>query len=153
MQIQEYNLHIQYISGVENLLADRISRNPAGLCEGDTKELFKPKKIVVSAINIGTDNFVERSHNELSTLQVRVKIIQGIIRTVEQKQKNASKNVMVQNDILYKKDSHRYPYWRLVLPTDLEIPVITYICTLLGHFATENAGFSLPALFMKSAWD
>jgi hypothetical protein len=111
MQIQEYNLHIQYISEAENLLADRISRNPAGLCEGDTKELFKPKEIVVSAINIGTDNFVERSYKELSTCQACVKIIQEIIRTVEQKQKNASKNVMVQNDILYNKDSHRYPYW------------------------------------------
>ena len=148
MQIQEYNLNIQYISGAENLLADRVSRNPAGLCEGDTKELFKPKEIVVSAINIGIDNFVERSHKELSTCQARVKIIQEIIRTVEQKQKNASKNVMVQNDILYNKDSHRYPYWRLVLPTDLEIPVITYVRTLVGHFTTENAWFTLPALFM-----
>jgi len=103
---------------------------------------------VVSAVNTGIDNSVERSHKEMSTCKARVKIIQEIIRTVEQEQKNASKNVMVQNDILYKKDSHRYPYWRLVLPTDLEIPVITYVCTLLGHFATENAWFSLPALFM-----
>ena len=98
-------------------------------------------------------NSVERSHKELLTCQVGVKIIQKIIRTVEQKHENASKNIMVQKDILYNKDSNRYPYWRLVLPTDLEIPVITYVCTLVGHSATENAWFSLPALFMWRAWD
>ena len=55
--------------------------------------------------------------------------IKEIIRIVEQKQENASKNVMVQNGILYSKDSHKYPHWRPVLPTDLEIPVI--ICTYI----------------------
>jgi len=45
-----------------------------------------------------------------ATFQARDKIIQEIIQIVEQKQKDASKNVMVQNDILYSKDSHKYPY-------------------------------------------
>jgi hypothetical protein len=55
MQIQEYNLHIQHIRGADNFLADMISRNPAGLCERDTKELFKPKELIVAPINLGTE--------------------------------------------------------------------------------------------------
>jgi hypothetical protein len=109
MQIQEYNLHIQYISGAENFLADTVSRNPAALWERDTKELFKPNDKMVATINVGTDNSVERGLKELSTCQARVKIIQEIIRIVEQKQENASKNVMVHDDLLYKKESHKYP--------------------------------------------
>jgi len=55
MQIQEYNLHIQHIRGADNFLADMMSRNPAGLCERDTKELFKPKELMVATINLGTE--------------------------------------------------------------------------------------------------
>jgi hypothetical protein len=76
MQIHDYNLHIQYISGAENLLADTVSLNPAGLCEIDTKELFKPKEIVVPTVSIVTDISVQKSHRELSTCQARVKIIE-----------------------------------------------------------------------------
>jgi hypothetical protein len=39
MQIQEYNPRIQHTREADNFLADTISRNPAGLCECDTKEL------------------------------------------------------------------------------------------------------------------
>lgn len=45
---------------------------------------------------------------------------------------------MVQNDILNSKDSHKYPYWRPVHPTDLEISVIRYVHTSLGHLGTAK---------------
>jgi hypothetical protein len=45
---------------------------------------------------------------------------------------------MVQNGIIYKKDSHKYPYWRPVLSTDLEISVIRYVHTSLGHLGPEK---------------
>ena len=54
------------------------------------------------------------------TCQIRVKRVQEIIRFVEQKQENASKNVTVQNDILYNKDNHKYPYWTLSFPLILK---------------------------------
>ena len=140
MQIQEYNLYmrIQHIRGADNFLADKISRNLAGLRERDTKELFKPKGLMVATINLGTDNSVGKSLKDSATFQAWDKKIQEIIQIVQQKQKNASKNFMVQNDILYSKDSHKYPYWRPVLPTDLEISVIRYVHTSLGHLGTEK---------------
>ena len=121
MQIQEYNLHIQHIRRADNFLADTISRNPAGLCGRDTKEPFKPKELMLATINLGIDNSVKKSIKDLATFQTRDKRIQKIIQIVEQKTKDASKNAIVQNDMLYSKDSHKYPYWRPVLPTDLEI--------------------------------
>jgi hypothetical protein len=42
LQIHQYNLNIQHNSGADNFLSDTVSLNPAGLCERDTKELFKP---------------------------------------------------------------------------------------------------------------
>jgi len=58
MQKQEYNLHIRHIRRADNFLTDTISRNPAGMCERDTKELFKPKELMVASINLGIDNSV-----------------------------------------------------------------------------------------------
>ena len=59
MQIQEYNLHIQHNRGADNFLGDTISRNPVGLCEHDTKELFNPKELMVATLNLGVYNSVE----------------------------------------------------------------------------------------------
>jgi hypothetical protein len=39
---------------------------------------------------------------------------------------------------LYSKDNSKYPYWRPVLPTELEIPVIQYVHTTLGHLGTDK---------------
>jgi hypothetical protein len=91
MHRHEYNLHIQHVSGADNFLADIISRNPAGLCERDTKEHFKPNDMMVAATNLDIENAIEKSLKELSTCPARNKRIQEIIRIVEQKPENASK--------------------------------------------------------------
>ena len=56
---------------------------------------------------------------------------------MKQKPKNASKNFMVKNGILYK-NSHKYPYWRPVFLTDLEISVIRYLHKTFGHLGIEK---------------
>jgi hypothetical protein len=93
---------------------------------------------MVAAINLGNENSIEKSLKDLATFQARDKRIQEMIKIVEQKQNEASEIVVVQNNILYSKDSYKYPYWKPVLPADLEIPVIRYVHTLLGHLGTEK---------------
>jgi hypothetical protein len=48
-------------------LADKVSRNPVGLCERDIKELFKPKHMMVATINLSIYNTVGGSLKELLT--------------------------------------------------------------------------------------
>ena len=79
------------------------------MCERDTKEHFKPKGMIVVALNVGVDNSVEISMKMLSTREANDKIFKELIRIVEQEPENSSKNIMVQNGILYSKDSHKYP--------------------------------------------
>ena len=71
MQIQEYDLHIEHIKGNKNFLADTISRNPAGIREQDTKELFKPRTLMVATIELGVYNSVERNLKELAKIQAQ----------------------------------------------------------------------------------
>jgi hypothetical protein len=42
MEIQEYTLDIQHVSGTKSFLADAISRNPAGLTEAAIRDCLRP---------------------------------------------------------------------------------------------------------------
>jgi hypothetical protein len=44
---------------------------------------------------------------------------------------------MIRDKVLYCKD-RTYPYWRAMLPTNLEYRVIHYVHTLLGHQGTDK---------------
>ena len=50
--------------------ADTISRNPVGLCERYTKELFKPNELMVTTINLRIDHSVEKPLKDLATFQI-----------------------------------------------------------------------------------
>jgi len=56
--IQEYDIELQHIRGVENHLADILSRNPAGLEVDEIQDLTKPNTISVNKIELKTDQAV-----------------------------------------------------------------------------------------------
>jgi hypothetical protein len=56
--IQEYDIELQHINGVENHLADILSRNPAGLGVDEIQDLTKPNTISVNKIHLKTDKVV-----------------------------------------------------------------------------------------------
>ena len=61
--------------------------------------------------------------------------------------KRVLKNCMVQNDLLHSKDGQNYFYWKSVLPTDLEIPVMcSYLVRISGH---RNSYLRLPDFSSK----
>ena len=81
-------------------------------------ELFKPNGLMVATIILGIDNSVGKSLKDLATFEARDKRIQEIIQIVEQKQRDASKNFMVQK---------KYYIARIVTNTltgDLSFPLI-----------------------------
>jgi hypothetical protein len=50
MKIQEINLEIRHIQGVQNHLADVVSHSPKGLTEEETRNLTHPDQIMVHKI-------------------------------------------------------------------------------------------------------
>jgi hypothetical protein len=69
---------MKHISGDENILADKIIRIPAGLCERETRDLSKEKRILVAAINLSIKVSVGRSLKDFSKYQARDKILHEI---------------------------------------------------------------------------
>jgi hypothetical protein len=109
------------------------------MSEQDTKKLFKTRTLMVAVIELGVDNSVERNLKELAKIQAQDKRIRKIIRILEQEHPNVSEREYDgKNGILYNKDNNKYPYLRPVLSTELEIPVIQYVHTTLGHLDTDK---------------
>ena len=69
----------------------------------------------------------KRSLKELAELQAQDKRVQEIVRIVKQYYADGSKKFMIKDGIVYGKGTSSYPYWRPVLPTELEIPMIQYV--------------------------
>jgi len=53
--IQEYDIELQHVRGVENHLAYILSRNPAGLEVNEIQDLTKPNTISVNKLDLKTD--------------------------------------------------------------------------------------------------
>ena len=56
--IQEYDIELQHIRGVENHLADILSRNLTGLEINEIQDLTKPSTISVNKIELKIDQAV-----------------------------------------------------------------------------------------------
>jgi hypothetical protein len=52
MEIQQFDLEIRHIKGVQNHLADVLSWSPRGLTDDETRNLTRPDQIMVRKIQI-----------------------------------------------------------------------------------------------------
>ena len=67
--IQEFDTELQHIKGVENHLADILSRYPAGLEVIEIQNLTKPNTISVNKIELKTDQAVIKNLKNLADKQ------------------------------------------------------------------------------------
>ena len=69
VQIQEYDLEIRHIRGVQNHLADFLSRNPSGMTDEQTKDLTRPDQVMVHHIQVYKDKDLKKELKALAELQ------------------------------------------------------------------------------------
>jgi transposase InsO family protein len=138
LMLQEYDLQIQHISGASNYIADIISRNPAGLSEQDIKDLSRPREIMVTAIDLNIDKAIGKKLKDLATFQRRDPKLRAIIETTARTADQEGERYMLRQQVLYCKGGKNYPYWRAVLPAELESDVIKFTHESLGHQGTAK---------------
>jgi hypothetical protein len=147
MQIQEYDLDIVHIKGTDNFFADTLSRNPVGITEGELSQVKKPKDIFVSAINLKLDPNLKKDLKDLAKHQLEDPQVREIRQSVEAGVPSRADRFMIKDDVLYHKDDRSHPYWRPVLPRNLEYRIISYVHALLGHQGTDKCMYHLSYSF------
>ena len=69
LNIQEYDFEIKHIKGIQNHLADILSRNPTGLTDEEIRTLTRPDQILVHTVQIYTDKTLRKELRDLAALQ------------------------------------------------------------------------------------
>ena len=84
---------------------------------------------------------------DLAKHQLEDPKISGIMRTLGTGIPSRAGEFTLRNEVLYRKDDKTHPYWRPVIPRDLEYRVIGYVHALLGHQGTDKCMHNLSYLF------
>jgi hypothetical protein len=97
--IQEYDIELQNIRGVESHLDDILSRNPAGLEVDEIQDLTKPNTISVNKIYLKTDKAVLKNLENLADKQKN----DPRLRIIREKAENdpADNKHSIKEDVLF----------------------------------------------------
>ena len=142
--IQEYDIELQHIRGVENHLADILSRNPAGLEVDEIQDLTKPNTISVNKIELKTDQAVLKNLKNLADKQKN----DPRLRITREKAENdpADNKHRIEEDVLFRRD-RLGAIWKAMLPECLEAPIIQYVHTSLGHAGVDKCVWEINQSF------
>jgi hypothetical protein len=138
VQIQEYDVEIKHIKGVQNYLADILSRNPSGITEEQTKELTRPDQVMVHRIQIYKDEDLKKELKALAELQDTDEKLASIKDRVKNCQITDQTQFVLQDNVLYckrEKASHRY---KAMLPSCLEQQIFKFVHFSLGHSRVDK---------------
>jgi hypothetical protein len=69
VQIQEYDLGIRRIKGVQNHVVDILSRNPSGMTDEQRRDLTRPDQVMVHHIQDYKDRNIKKELKEHAELQ------------------------------------------------------------------------------------
>jgi hypothetical protein len=136
MQIQEYDLKVEHIRGINNFFTDILSRNPVGLDKGSLAR--KHRELLVAKIHFGVDNTLLKELGNLSQDQILDPALIKIHEQLERDPSVCKGKYMIRDHVLLCRNDRMQPYWRVMLPRNLEYRVIEYVHTLSGHKGTDK---------------
>jgi hypothetical protein len=151
LQLQEYDLQINHISGARNFFADILSRNPVGLTPELRRFQRKRQEINVAKINLEINQTVLQQMKNLQGLQQADPYLQETIGKVQKEPDKYAFKHHVKQDLLCCKDQKEHPYWRIMLPKVLELPTLKYVHQCLGHAGTDKCyGHIVSTFYIKN---
>jgi hypothetical protein len=142
--IQEYDIELQHIKGVENHLADILSQNPAGLGVDEIQDLTKPNTISVNKIDLKTDKAVLKNLKNMADKQKNDPRLSSIREKAENDP--ADNKHRIEEDVPFRRD-RLGAIWKAMLPECLETPIIQYVHKSLGHAGVDKCVWEINQSF------
>ena len=136
-EIEQWDLEIQHIKGIDNALASILSRNPPFCQSPNATNPRQRDQMMVHAINLNIDSSVKRELKNLAILQNtdprQLAIKQGL--TTNQ---TMGKIYMINNHVSFCKGDEEGRNWKAMLPECLKQKVMLFVHTSLGHLGGDK---------------
>jgi hypothetical protein len=127
VQIQEYDLEIKHIRGVQNYLADILSRNPSGITDEQTRELTRPDQVMVYYIQVYEDKNLKKELKALAELQDTGEKLAVIKKRLVDCKCTDQTQFMLQDDVLYCRGEKTGQRYKAMLPNCLEQKIFKFV--------------------------
>jgi hypothetical protein len=101
LSIQEYDVEIKHIKGVQNHLADILSRNPTGVTDEEIRNLIRPDQVLVHSVQLYTDKTVRNALKDLAALQDADPRLAAIKREVTAHPPATQQRYLLRNSVIY----------------------------------------------------
>ena len=147
VEIQQFDLEIRHIKGVQNHLADVFSRSPSGLTDEETRNLTRPDQIMVHKIQVYEDKTLKRELQTLATLQDADKRLAAIKGRVTSQPTAVQDRFRLQENVLYCREDKNQHRWKAMLPNNLEQKLFKYVHLSLGHLGVDKCSEEIKHVF------
>ena len=137
VQIQEYDLEIRLIRGVQNHLVDVLSRNPSGMTDEQTRELTRPDQVMVHHIQVYKDKDLKKELKALAELQNTDEKLADIKRRVRNRQPTDQTQFVLQDNVLYCRGEKTEQRYKVMVPCCLEQKIFKFVHLTLGHAGVD----------------
>jgi hypothetical protein len=117
VQIQEYDLEIRHIRGVQNHLADILSRNPSGMTDEQRRDFTRPDQVMVHHIQIYKDRNIKKELAELQDTDEKLAVIKNRVTKGQPIDQTQS---VLQGNVLYCRGEKTEQRDEAMLPSCLE---------------------------------
>jgi hypothetical protein len=129
---------MKHIKGVQNHLADILSRNPTGLTDEEIRNLTRPDQVLVHSVQLYTDKTVHKELKNLATLQDTDSRLAAIKSEVTAHPTTTQQRYLLRDSVIYCKGNKDRTKWKAMLPACFETKIFRFVHHTLGHLGVDK---------------
>ena len=133
--------------GVQNHLADILSRNPSGMIDEQTRDLTRPDQVMVHHIPFYKDKNFKKELKALAELQDTDVKLASIKKRVIKCQPTDQTQFVLQDNVLYCRGEKTEQRYKAMLPSCLEQKIFKFIHFTLGHSGVDTRMEEIKYMF------
>jgi len=138
---------MRHVRGVQNHLADILSRNPSGMTDEKARDLTRPDLVMVHHIQIYKNKNIRKELKELAELQDTDENLAVIKNRVTKGQPTDQIQFVLQDNVLYCRGETTEQRYKAMLPSCLEQKIFKFVHFTLGHSGVDKCMKEIKYMF------
>jgi hypothetical protein len=138
LNLQEYDIEIRHIKGVQNHTADVLSRNPTGLTDEGIRNLTRPDQVLVHSVQLYVDKTSGKELKDLAVLQDTDPRPVVIKKEVTAHPTTTQHRYLLRDNVIHCEGDKDRTRWKAMLPTCLEAKIFRFVHHTLAHLGVDK---------------